>query len=584
MLETRDRSASVRQTRSPRMALALLLCSGLALAGCGNTTQDQSEVLHVRADQVLDRDGKPVWLRGVEFGNWAFSDVPDLTTANTYANQDDYPRVAAMGANTILFYFRSDQFESDAAPGQYLQGGFDWLDQNIAWARSSGIRLVLTLAAPPGSPQWLTACDGSTVWDVAAYQDRTVALWQALARRYAGEPVIAGYDLLSDPLPTVSTEQWQSFADRIISAMRVVDHEHILVIEPAQGAACTYKGVLDATDLFRVKDPNVIYAFNAVVPWEYVAQLIPSQSPGDGGSYPDETRLGDLPWNQECGAVDCMQWKEDSYQSTPGELELALQPDETSWTEKSFVYRVTNPDDQIGEPVLQSDNNSGKVYFDDFVVKEYDQDLNFVRTVLDVDIEDLSPWYLYQGFSDGTQCTDCPAAKQLESDAHRGNFSISISGSTSQANLSNGSLCFPVKLNYTYEMSGFLKGQDSQPNSSSRFRLDFLKYNKNNGVLPLRNKDNLALYLQSFIAWGNTQHAPLYVNDFGAGRPTFTSDKGGLRWAEDMIDLLKANNLHFAYDEYHGDDFGIYPGNQGLLDPGTVNQPLVDLLARELAQ
>jgi endoglucanase len=578
MFEIRERLTMVcpgRAARVPMTCLAGVLGVALMLAGCADAPKDQTNVLHVHADQVVDRDGKSVWLRGVQFSNWGFSNLaPDQSTIDTYADQDDYQRTAAMGVNTIAFFFRSDQFEDDANPGVYKSAGFDWLDQNVTWARASGIRLVLTLLAPAGSPQWLTACDGNTVWDVPAYQDRMVALWQALAKRYASEPVIAGYNLLANPLPSVSAEQWHSVANRLVSAVRMVDRDHILVIEPPAGAACVYKGILDSSDLFTVSDPNVLYAFSGNVPWDYVAQLLASQGLGDGGSYPDETQLGALD-------DSLRQWAHNSYDSTPQEAQLALQPSETTWTQKSFVYRVTNPDYQIGQPVLQSDNNLGKVYFDDFVIKEYDENYNFVRTVLDFDIEDIARWYLYQGFPNGSECADCPAVAQLESDAHRGHASVSISGSTSQANLSGGDLFFPVKLNYTYAMTGFIKGQNSRPKSSSRFRLDFYKYN---GVLPLKDKHALALHLQGFAAWGAAQHVPLYVNDFGAGRPTFMGDKGGLRWVGDMLELLKANHFHFAYDEYHSDDFGIYGGAPGLPDLATVNQPLVDLLSSALTQ
>jgi endoglucanase len=579
MFETRERLPIVcpgRAARVPMTCLAGVLGVALVLAGCADAPKDQSNVLQVHAGQVVDHDGKPVWLRGVQFSNWAFDNpAPDQSTIDTYADQDDYRRAAAMGVNTIPFFFRSDQFEDDANPGVYKSAGFDWLDRNVTWARASGIRLVLTLLAPPGSPQWLTACDGNTVWDVPAYQDRTVALWQALAKRYVGEPAIAGYDLFAFPLPSVSTDQWHALANRLVSAVRTVDREHILAIEPPLGAACVYKGAIDASDMFRVSDPNVIYTLNGNVPWNYVAQLLASQGLGDGGSYPDETQLGALD-----GSL--LQWAHNSYDSTPQEEQLALQPSETTWTKKSFVYRVTNPDYRIGTPVLQSDDNLGKVYFDDFVIKEYDENYNFVRTVRDVDIEDLTPWGLWQGFSDGSACSDCPAVAHLESDAHHGHASVSISGSTSSATLENDVFFFPVRLNYTYAMTGFVKGENSRPNSSSRFRLDFYKYD---GVLSLKDKPSLASYLQGFAAWGAAQHVPLYVNDFGAGRPTFMDDKGGLRWVEDMLDLLKANRFHFAYDEYHSDDFGIYAGAPpGLPDLEAVNQPLVDLLSRELTQ
>ncbi len=33
------------------------------------------------------------------------------------------------------------------------------------------------------------------------YRDLTISLWRQLAQRYRDEPVVAGYDLLNEPLP-----------------------------------------------------------------------------------------------------------------------------------------------------------------------------------------------------------------------------------------------------------------------------------------------------------------------------------------------------------------------------------------------
>ena len=553
---------------------ACCFCSCLALVGCAGTTQDPSEILHVRGARVFDRNGKPVWLRGLQFTNYAYDDPAQRDAAGPYADQSDYQSAAAMGVNTIAFFLRSDQFEDDTAPYQYQSSGFDWLDQNIAWARESGIRLILTLATTPGTPQWQATCDGNSLWDVPDYQDRTVALWQELARRYADEPVIAGYDPLAFPIPSGSADQWQSLATRLALAIRRVDRRHLLVIDTREGEFCRYESAITAKNLFRIPDPNVLYAFETDYPWNYVAQLLPSQQTGDGGSYPDDSQLI---------VFDGAEWQTSSiWASTPPENALVLKPDQTSWVEQRFVYRVANPDLQIAVPVLQSDNNLGKVYFDDFRVDEYDQDLNFVRKVMAVDIEDASPWYFYQGYDDGSECRDCGGVVALESDAHQGHASVSISGTTSGSNLANSSLAFPTRLNYLYDMRGWIKGENITPKSESAFRLDFWKAAQNDGVLTLRNRDGLARHLQGFIDWGKQQRVPMYVGEFFAGRPTFDNDKGGLRWVEDMIDLFKANNCHFAYKEYRGDDSGLYAAHGGPSDPDTVNQPLIDLLTREL--
>jgi len=571
------------QTLGSKMKrLVWLFCCCLTLIACGETTANPSKIWRVRADQVVDSEQRPVWLRGVQFTNWAGDDPAHAKPAAIYADQSDYQRAAAMGVNTIAFFFRADQFEVDGAPYHYDQSGFDWLDQHIGWAKASGIRLILTLLTPPGSPpQW--SCDGNTVWDVPEYEDRTVALWQALAQRYENEPVIAGYNLLAAPMPAKSADQWPALANRLVSAIRAHDRQHLLVLEIATGVACKYTPRLSAADLFRVQDPNVLYAFSAFLPWEYVGQLLPNYGLGDGGVYPDETQLGQLNWEDSCDTASCdLQWEHNSWDSIPPEAHVILKPEETSWTEKQFAYRVTNRDYQIGVPVLQSDNNLGKVYFDDFTVNEYDPDLNLVRTVLDVDLEDPSSWYLYQSGDDGN-CESCGGVAALESEAHRGQTSISLSGTTTPASFSNTALAFPARLNYVYKVTGWIKGENSAAKGASRFRLDFYKDNQHDGVLPLRNRDYLASYLQSFVDWGNTQRVPLYVSDFGTGRPTFGGDKGGLRWVEDMLGLLKANNCHFAYAEYRGDEFGIYSRTDDLSDAPAANQPLIDLLTSELS-
>jgi endoglucanase len=69
------------------------------------------------------------------------------------------------------------------------------------------------------------------------------------------------------------------------------------------------------------------------------------------------------------------------------------------------------------------------------------------------------------------------------------------------------------------------------------------------------------------------------VSLFGTARPTFESDRGGDRWVSDMIDIMREQQLGWAYWGYRDKDFGIYTNVTGLPDPETVNQPLLDLLA-----
>ena len=37
-------------------------------------------------------------------------------------------------------------------------------------------------------------------WGQKVFEDRTVALWEALAKHYANEPAVAGYNLMNEPV------------------------------------------------------------------------------------------------------------------------------------------------------------------------------------------------------------------------------------------------------------------------------------------------------------------------------------------------------------------------------------------------
>jgi len=74
---------------------------------------------------------------------------------------------------------------------------------------------------------------------------------------------------------------------------------------------------------------------------------------------------------------------------------------------------------------------------------------------------------------------------------------------------------------------------------------------------------------------------PLFLGEFGAHRPCFENDRGGLRWVEDLLDLADERGLSFTYHDYHDDSFGLYVGN-GPVDPARGNDALIALFQRKL--
>ncbi len=64
-------------------------------------------------------------------------------------------------------------------------------------------------------------------------QQRYAAAWQYVARQFAKDPWVIGYDLFNEPWPAHSTEaELGAFYSRVISAIRAVDPRHLIFYEP----------------------------------------------------------------------------------------------------------------------------------------------------------------------------------------------------------------------------------------------------------------------------------------------------------------------------------------------------------------
>jgi aryl-phospho-beta-D-glucosidase BglC (GH1 family) len=229
-------------------------------------------------------DGTPAVLRGFAFGNEVYSN--DRMPVNHH-DARDFARLRAMGMNLVRFYMHYRTFESEAAPYQYLDDGWDWLDRNVGWARQHGVYLILNLHVPQGGYQ--STGKGTALWAVRDNQLRLIALWRAIARRYASEPVIAGYDLVNEPVVPHARSEWQQLAQAIARAIRGEDNRHPVVVERVNAVAGDWSN--DAMMNFvTIDDPNVIYTFHLYDPFDYTHQYaswVPYLSHREGGTYPN---------------------------------------------------------------------------------------------------------------------------------------------------------------------------------------------------------------------------------------------------------------------------------------------------------
>lgn len=231
------------------------------------------EMLRVSKAEIVNSKGQPVRLRGTCLGGWmnmegfingfpgvecslraAMAEVLGTGKAeffferwqDHFLSESDIAFIKACGANVVRIPLNYRRFEYDGEPFKYLGTGFERLNRAIQWCRKYGLYVILDLHAAPGwqNPDWHSDNPTQTalLWAHPHFQERFIAVWQEIARRYRGEAVIAGYDLMNEPLSNAASERsngsyrpdWGSLNRlyrRAVRAIREVDTEHIIFLE-----------------------------------------------------------------------------------------------------------------------------------------------------------------------------------------------------------------------------------------------------------------------------------------------------------------------------------------------------------------
>jgi len=520
-----------------------------------DNTPIETTLLSVSGRQILGEDSSPIQLQGIDFNNWHW--IEDPLPPTTHHSEIDLTRVSDMGMNAVRFGMNYWIFEDDANPYTYKQTGWDWIDTNIEWARNNEVYLILNMHTPQGGYQ--SQGTGDALWNDTESQNRLIALWKAIAEKYKDEPQIAGYGIVNEPIPTQSIDQWSDLAQRIIDEIRTVDN-HIIFAEQA----ISVKGVAEPDpelNFPRVTGENIVYEFHTYEPFQFTHQLLEFANVGEGGVYPDNEliELGDASWHTAIFNNPIVTGDSD-WQYLEGER-----------------YTIDDTAIRIGLPVLITGNigANGRVNFDDIVINEFDENGAFVRAIQQEKLNAAPGWEFWSRNEDGDGGVDTSIGRTDTS-------SYYITGATNESNLNNRFAAFEPVQGNSYEMSGWVRTQNIGANGDALFRIDF--YTTNETVVHRRNRDYLASILDRVDAWASTKNAPIYIGEIGTGGPSFENGKGGLQFAEDMVQLIQEKNIHFTYFDYHSDNFGVYLGGTDQLpNPNNVNQPLMDLF-EELLQ
>ena len=171
-------------------------------------------------------------------------------------------------ANLIRWQLvRREKFDDPldlAAYDRWLQSALKQLDAALPLCEKYGLRVVVDLHSPPGGQRLGGGYAGSDhgLFTDAACQRKFVEVWQHMARRYKDSKAIWGYDLANEPVEAAAGEEladWQDLAERAAKAIRAIDPERAIIVEPPEwgNPAGTARASAAGSSERRLQRPHV---------------------------------------------------------------------------------------------------------------------------------------------------------------------------------------------------------------------------------------------------------------------------------------------------------------------------------------
>ncbi len=242
------------------ISLVTIMGTSLTVATRVRASADHLEVHGTNIVTVNDPT-VPVQLQGVNLGGWlvpemsmipfnstnipdaytlwntlqsrfGVTDMENIRTAwrSNWITQNDFTLMHQEGINTVRIPFEASMFTDPN------EDGFKWLDQAVNWASQDNMYVVLDMHGAPGgqsSSEDTGQQNQDQFFSSQTNINQAAQVWGEIAQHYKGNPTIAGYDLLNEPVGAPNYSTLDSVYNQLYTAVRNTGDQHIIFMEPA---------------------------------------------------------------------------------------------------------------------------------------------------------------------------------------------------------------------------------------------------------------------------------------------------------------------------------------------------------------
>ncbi|NUQ82637.1 MAG: cellulase family glycosylhydrolase [Bacteroidetes bacterium] len=230
-----------------------------------------AQFVTVKGKEFIGPDGKPLFLKGVNLGNWLLPEgymfkfekatsprkIEEVITEligpeaaekfwkafmDSYIIELDIQQIKKLGFNSVRVPFNSRLVMNESGPATINEAFFLRMNKLLTWCEKAGLYVIFDMHGAPGGQT------GDNIDDSWGYpylftspdmQERAIRIWEEFAKRYANRSIIIGYDLLNEPLAHYFNADslnhtLEPLYRRMTDTIRRYDKNHIIFLGGAQ--------------------------------------------------------------------------------------------------------------------------------------------------------------------------------------------------------------------------------------------------------------------------------------------------------------------------------------------------------------